>query len=264
MGTFCRSSLADFTMSTQASKKIAVVSGSHKGLGFEIARQLAEKANMHVVVTARKREDAERAKQQLTAMGFTGDAHELDVTDDENVNQFSDWLIKTLGRVDVLVNNAGVNPYYSAEEASVLTARADVLLETINTNAAGMLRITQAMIPFMKQQHYGRVVNVSTEMACLSLMGQDAYPISPAYRASKVVMNAIAILFARELSNQNILINSYSPGWMKTDIGGPDAPFTVEEGAETALYLATLPDDGPSGQFFAEMRKFGGPFLLPW
>ena len=77
-------------------------------------------------------------------------------------------------------------------------------------------------------------------------------------------MNTLALLMAKELSGTNILVNSYSPGWMKTDIGGPDAPFTVEEGAETAVYLATLPDGGPTGALFAEMRKFGGPFVLPW
>ena len=245
-------------------ERVAVISGSHKGLGFEIARQLAEKADIHVVVTARKLESAERSKDKLVAMGLSVDAQELDVTNDVSVHNFAEWIDKTHGRVDILVNNAGVNPYHSTDEASVLTAKPDILMDTIYTNAAGMLRMTQAMIPLMQRHDYGRIVNVSTEMACLGLMANDDYPLAPSYRASKVVMNALAVLLAKELMGTNILINSYSPGWMQTDIGGPDAPFTVEEGAQTAIYLATLPDNGPQGEFFAEMRKFGGPFTLPW
>ncbi len=251
-------------MSDTSAQKIAVITGSYKGLGFEIARQLGIKAQMQVIITARKQEQADEARQTLDSMGLTADAHVLDVTRDDSVQQFAEWLQQTYRRVDVLVNNAGVNPYHSSEEASILTAKPEIFLETININAVGMLRMSQAMMLLMQQHNYGRIVNVSTEMAALGLMGQDAYPISPSYRASKVVMNAIAILLARESVGSNILINAYSPGWMKTDIGGPDAPFTVEEGAETAVYLATLPDGGPSGQFFAEMRKFGGPVALPW
>ena len=251
-------------MSEISTQKIAVITGSYKGLGFEISRQLAIKTQMQVIITARKQEQADEAKQKLDSMGLTADAYVLDVTRDDSVQQFTEWLQQTHKRVDVLINNAGVNPYHSSEEASILTAKPDIFLETINTNAVGMLRMSQAIIPLMQQQNYGRIVNVSTEMASLSLMARDVYPVSPSYRASKVVMNAIAVLLTRELAGSNILINAYSPGWMKTDIGGPDAPFTVEEGAETAVYLATLPDEGPNGQFFAEMRKFGGPVTLPW
>ncbi len=246
------------------SQKIAVVTGSHKGLGLEIARQLAAQPGFVVIVTARKIESAELAKQTLTEEQLTVDAQQLDVTHADSVSQFTQWLEQNYGRVDVLVNNAGINPYYSAEESSILTAQPAVLLDTINTNAAGMLRITQALIPLMQRHGYGRIVNVSTEMAALELMGQDQYPIAPSYRASKVVMNALAVMMARELAGSNILFNSYSPGWMKTDMGGADAPFTVEEGAQTAVHLATLDEDAPTGKFFAEMRKFGGPISLPW
>lgn len=245
-------------------ERIAAVSGSHKGLGFEIARRLSEKPDLWVIVTARSLATANEAREKLRSLGLEVDVQELDVTNDESVKSFAEWVEARYGRLDILVNNAGVNPYHSEEEASVLTAKPQILLETINTNAAGMLRLSQALIPIMKRNDYGRIVNVSTEMSCLNLIGKDHYPAAPSYRASKVVMNALALLMAKELVGTNILINSYSPGWMKTDIGGPDAPYTVEEGAETAVYLATLPDGGPSGAFFAEMRKFGGPFALPW
>ena len=122
----------------------------------------------------------------------------------------------------------------------------------------------QALIPLMKEGNYGRIVNVSTEMACLNHIVDDYYPISPSYRLSKIAVNGLACLLAKELKDTNILINNYSPGWMKTDIGGADAPFTPEEGAQTAVYLATLTNDGSQGGFFAELRKFGGPFALTW
>lgn len=101
-------------------------------------------------------------------------------------------------------------------------------------------------------------------MASLQQIPQDFYPIAPSYRMSKVGLNAMTTLLAKELKNTNILVNNYSPGWMKTDMGGEDAPYTTEEGAETAVYLATLPDGGSQGRFFAEMRKFGGAVVLPW
>ncbi len=116
----------------------------------------------------------------------------------------------------------------------------------------------------MQAQNYGRIVNVSTEMASLNAIPSDYYPLAPSYRLSKLGVNGLTTLLAKELQGSNILINAYSPGWMKTDMGGESAPFTAEEGAETAIYLATLPDGGPQGRFFAELRKFGGPIALPW
>ena len=164
-----------------------------------------------------------------------------------------------------MINNAGVNPSSQVlEEASILTAKPETIMDTFSTNAIGVLRMCQAVIPLMEQKGYGRIVNVSTEMASLQQISQDFYPSSPSYRISKVGLNAVAILLTKEVKNTNILINNYSPGWMKTDIGGEDAPFTAEEGAETAAYLATLPDGGSQAGFFAEMRKFGGPVALPW
>jgi NAD(P)-dependent dehydrogenase (short-subunit alcohol dehydrogenase family) len=134
----------------------------------------------------------------------------------------------------------------------------------LTTNVLAVARITQALIPLMKAQNYGRIVNVSTEMASLTSMGSDYYPLAPSYRLSKIGLNGLTALWAKELQGTNILINAYSPGWMKTDMGGSDAPFTADEGAETAVYLATLPEGGSQGYFFAEMRKFGGAIALSW
>ncbi|BAY50421.1 short-chain dehydrogenase/reductase SDR (plasmid) [Scytonema sp. HK-05] len=119
-------------------------------------------------------------------------------------------------------------------------------------------------IPLMKVHNYGRIVNVSTEMASLAAMTSDFYPLAPSYRLSKLGVNGLTVLLGKELLGTNILVNAYSPGWMKTDMGGENAPFTAEEGAETAVYLATLPDGEAQGLFVAEMRKFGGPIQLQW
>jgi NAD(P)-dependent dehydrogenase (short-subunit alcohol dehydrogenase family) len=245
-------------------QRVAVITGSHKGLGYAIARQLAQKEDVRVVLTSRKEQDGLTAQQRLSDENIQVDYHPLDVTSDESVQQFTAWLQQTYGRVDILVNNAGVNPTMQPEEASLLTIQLETMLETFTTNVLAVARMTQALVPLMKAQNYGRIVNVSTEMASLESMSSDYYPLAPSYRLSKVGLNGLTALLAKELQGTNILVNAYSPGWMKTDMGGSDAPFTADEGAETAVYLATLAEGGSQGNFFAEMRKFGGVIALPW
>ena len=245
-------------------QKIAVITGSHKGLGYAIARQLAQQENMRVVLTSRQEQDGLAAQQRLFQENLQVDFHPLDVTSDASVQQFTTWVQQTYGRVDILVNNAGVNPTMQPEESSLLTAQIETMLATLTTNVLAVARITQALMPLMKAQNYGRIVNVSTEMASLTTMGSDDYPLAPSYRLSKVGLNGLTTLWAKELQGTNILINAYSPGWMQTDMGGSHAPFTADEGAATAVYLATLPEGGAQGKFFAEMRKFGGAVALDW
>ena len=245
-------------------QRLALVTGSHKGLGYAIARKLAQQAGIKVVVTSRKEQDGLTAQQQLAAEGIQADYHSLDVTNDASVQQLTSWIQQTYGKVDILVNNAGINPTTQSEEASLLTVHLETMLSTFATNVLAVARITQALLPFMQAQNYGRIVNVSTEMASLTTLGTDYYPLAPSYRLSKIGLNGLTALLAKELHGSNILVNAYSPGWMKTDMGGSDAPFTADEGAETAVYLATLAEQGPQGKFFAEMRKFGGPIALGW
>lgn len=245
-------------------QRIALVTGSHKGLGYAIARKLAQQADIQVIVTSRKEQDGLTAQQRLAAEGIQVDYHPLDVTSDSSVQQLTAWVQKTYGRVDILVNNAGVNPTMQPEEASLLTVQLETMLAAFATNVLAVSRITQALLPLMQAQHYGRIVNVSTEMASLTTIDRDYYPLAPSYRLSKIGLNGLTVLLAKELQGTNILVNVYSPGWMQTDMGGSDAPFTADEGAETAVYLATLPEHGAQGQFFAEMRKFGGPIALAW
>ncbi|BAB72310.1 SDR family oxidoreductase [Anabaena sp. FACHB-709] len=244
-------------------KRIAVVTGSNRGLGYAISRKLAQ-IGIHVILTSRNEADGLAAKQQLSSEGLDADYCVLDVTNDVSVQKFTKWLHETYSKVDILVNNAGINPTTKPEESSLLTVQLETMRFTWETNVLAVVRITQALIPLMQAQNYGRIVNISTEMASLSSISDDYYPLAPSYRLSKVGVNGITAILAKELQGTNILVNAYSPGWMKTDMGGDNAPFTAEEGAETAVYLATLPDRGVQGQFFAEMRKFGGPVQLQW
>ncbi|MEA5564365.1 SDR family oxidoreductase [Anabaena sp. UHCC 0399] len=248
-------------MTTQT--RIAVVTGSNRGLGYAISRKLSQ-IGIRVILTSRNETDGLATKQQLFSEGLDVDYHLLDVTDDASVQQFTQWLRETYGKVDILVNNAGVNPTTKPEESSLLTVQLETMRVTFETNVLAVVRISQALIPLMQVENYGRIVNISTEMASLSTIPDDYYPLAPSYRLSKVGVNGITAILAKELQGTNILVNAYSPGWMKTDMGGDQAPFTAEEGAETAVYLATLPDGGAQGQFFAEIRKFGGPVQLQW
>lgn len=245
-------------------QKVAVITGSHKGLGYAIARQLAQKEDIQVVLTSRNEQDGLAAQQRLSNESIQTDYHPLDVTSDPSVQQFTTWLQQAYGRADILVNNAGVNPTLQPEESSLLTVQMETMLSTFATNVLAVARITQALMPLMKAQNYGRIVNVSTEMASLASMGSDYYPLAPSYRLSKVGLNGLTAIWVKELQGTNILVNAYSPGWMQTDMGGFNAPFTADEGAETAVYLATLPVGGAQGRFFAEMRKLGGAVALPW
>jgi NAD(P)-dependent dehydrogenase (short-subunit alcohol dehydrogenase family) len=245
-------------------QKVAVITGSHKGLGYAIAHQLAQHAEIRVVLTSRSQQDGRAAQQRLANEHLQTDYHPLDVTSNASVQQLTTWLQQTYGRVDILVNSAGINPTTQPEESSLQTVQLATLLSTLETNVLAVVRMIQAVMPWMQAQNYGRIVNVSTEMASLDSMEHDYYPLAPSYRLSKVGLNGLTAILAKELQGTNILVNAYSPGWMKTDMGGADAPFTADEGAETAVYLATLPEGGPQGKFFAEMRKFGGLIVVPW
>jgi NAD(P)-dependent dehydrogenase (short-subunit alcohol dehydrogenase family) len=244
--------------------KTALVTGSYKGLGLAIAKRLATEKEMIVFISGRDLSKVETTQASLARSGIRVEALHLDVGSDESTEAAVFEISQRYGRLDVLINNAAVNPTQEPTESSLTTVDLSVFDETFHTNATAVLRLMQAALPLMRKNGYGRIVNVSTEMASLRGMATDSYPLAVSYRVSKLALNGIVALAAKELAGTDILVNAYSPGWLKTDMGGPDAPFTAEEGAETALYLATLPPGGPSGRFFAEMRKFGGPIELPW
>ncbi|MBE9049569.1 SDR family oxidoreductase [Nostocales cyanobacterium LEGE 11386] len=236
-----------------SNQKVAVVTGGNRGLGLEASRQLAKKG-YQVVLTSRDEAKGNAAAQQLQAEGLDVISYPLDVTSDESSRKLAEFIRQRFGKLDVLVNNAGIYIDGQASENSIFNAKIDTLQKTIETNVYGVLRVTQALIPLMKKQNYGRVVNVSSGMGQLTDMGGG----STGYRVSKTALNALTRIFASELKGTNILINSVCPGWVKTDMGGQDATLTPEQGVDTIVWLATLADDATTGGFFHERQ------LIDW
>ncbi len=241
----------------KSSKPVAVVTGANRGLGLETARQLA-KRDIRVILTSRNASKGEMALEKLVAEGLDVLFQPLDVASESSVAELGAFIHSRCGRVDILVNNAGVYlDSHGTEEtggASVFTASLETLTATLKTNLYGPLLLAQELAPLMKQQHHGRIVNVSSGMGQLSEMEGK----SPAYRISKTALNALTRILAAETRGYNILVNSVCPGWVRTDMGGANAERPVEQGASGIVWAATLPDDGPTGGFFRD----GQP--IPW
>lgn len=235
--------------------KIALVTGANRGIGFEISRQLAKK-DILVILTARNKTKGLVSCQKLKQEGLEVDFHQLDVTNPSSINSIADFIKKKYqGKIDILINNAGIAPDgIDSEDKSIFKTKLDTIRMAIETNTYGPLLLCQTFIPLMKKNNYGRIVNISSGMGQLSEM----YGKVPAYRLSKVSLNALTRIFSSELAGCNILVNSMCPGWVRTDMGGPNATRSVEEGAETAIWLATIPDDGPRGLFFRDKKT------IPW
>ena len=226
-------------------KPVALVTGAYRGLGLETCRQLS-RAGYRVILTARDEQTGREAVERLNADGGTVSFFPLDVKDPKQISALADHVQAAFGRLDVLVNNAGIFPDAPPDEAASSALRADpaTLLEGFETNTLGPFRLCQALIPLMNGE--GRIVNVSSGMGQLSEMNGCC----PAYRVSKTALNALTRLFADELQQTGIKINSVCPGWVRTQMGGEQAPLSVEQGAEGIVWAATLPADGPSGGFF--------------
>lgn len=227
--------------------RIAVVTGASKGIGFEICRQLAQQA-VNVVLTARDPGRGAKAAATLQREGLNVIFHALDVTDPEQVHGLAGYLARTPGHCDILVNNAGI--MIDRRGGGVLEVQIETLRTTLETNFYAPLQISQALVPLMRKRGYGRIVNLSSGLGQLEGMGDG----TPAYRASKVALNALTLMFAAATKGSGILVNSMCPGWVRTDMGGASATRSAEKGAETAVWLATLPDDGPTGGFFRDRK----------
>ncbi len=228
-------------------KRLAVVTGANKGIGFEITRQLARKG-LGVILTSRNAKKGLQAQKALMKEGLEVLWHELDVTRRSSVTALARYLEKEHGRVEVLVNNAGI--LIDSSSTSVLDEKEDVFHATLETNFFGALRVCQAVVPLMQKHGYGRVVNLSSGLGQLDDMGDG----NAAYRTSKTALNALTRMVAAATADDNILVNSMCPGWVRTDMGGPTASRSVEKGAETAVWLAMLPDSGPTGGFFRDKK----------
>jgi len=227
--------------------KIALVSGAAKGLGFEISKQLA-RLGVTVVMTDRDETNGQKAAETLKNKNLDTVFFPMDVTDPESIRHAREFVEKEFGRLDTLINNAGI---YIDGKISGLEIDAETVLKTFKTNTLGHLLVSQAFIPLMKRNRYGRIVNMSSGLGTLDEMGKGY----PSYRISKTALNAVTRILAAETKGAGILINSMCPGWCRTDMGGLLADRSPEKGAETAVYLATLPDNGPTGQCFRDKER---------
>lgn len=230
--------------------KRALVTGANRGIGLEIVRQLLVRG-YEVLLACR---DPEKGKQVIDSLEeLNGRLHivELDVSEEGLVNKAASSFAEHYDRLDVLVNNAGV--LLDRSETILSVSEAD-LNETWNLNALGALRVTRAFLPFLKKSENARVINVSSLAGQLSSMGVWA----PAYSISKTALNAVTCILSNELSSDGIAVNAVSPGWIKTDMGGSEAPGTLEEGADTIVWLADEAASDLTGGFYRDRE------IVPW
>ena len=242
------------TMQNQTNQ-VALITGASKGLGLEIARQLGQQG-IRVVLGARQNK-AEAPAASLREAGLDAHAVQLDVTSAADIAALPAYFQQQFGRLDILVNNAGVQYDFDEPDGQVSV---DSLRRTFEANVFGPYAITQALLPLLRQSPAGRIINHSSILGSLTTIseGQGGSWATPGYTASKAALNMLTVVAAQQLADTNIKVNAAHPGWVATDLGGPGAPLSVAEGARTAVRLALLPADGPTGGYFHEETA------LPW
>ena len=224
--------------------KIALVTGGNRGIGKEIARQLATKG-FRVVLTARDPKTGTSAASSIKGdVGFLA----LDVADDESITQAAESFSKESDWLDVLVNNAGI---YPDDGFDILTLPRELLTRTFQTNTFGAIRVIQAFLPCLSRADHARIINLSSGYGELDGLSSSV----PSYCLSKLTLNGATIMFDQALRNRGIAVNAVCPGWVRTDMGGPNASLSVEEGADTTVWLATEAPHSLSGKFFRSRRE---------
>ena len=234
--------------------KTALVTGANKGIGFAIARGLGA-AGFTVALGARDERKREEAVELLRADGIDAFGVALDVTSDGSVAAAAEALEQTTGRLDVLINNAGIAGNTESGAQIPSTLHLDVLRTVLETNVFGAIRVTNAMLPILLRADSARIVNLSSNMGSLTL---QTGPQMAAYAPSKTMLNSITAQYARELADTNVIVNAVCPGYVATDFTGFNSPRSPEQGAAIAIRLATAPDDFPRGGFWDD----AGP--VPW
>lgn len=241
--------------------KVALITGANKGLGFEMSRQLGQDG-VTVVIAARDLGKAEEATEKLRVEGIAAQAVALDVTDGASIQAAVKSLEERFGKLDILINNAGIMVETEWGENSTATLPLDTIRKTFETNFFGLVAVTQAFLPLVQKSSQGRIVNMSSIMGSLTLQADPNSPVYDAkpfaYDASKAAVNAFTIHLAHALQGTPVKVNSAHPGWVQTELGGEHAPMKVEDGAKTGVQLALLADDGPTGRYI----HLGEP--LPW
>ncbi|MGO9629096.1 MAG: SDR family oxidoreductase [Xanthobacteraceae bacterium] len=232
-------------MARTSGDPVAVVTGGNRRIGFEICRQLAARG-ARVVLTARKRAAGEAAVKQLAAQKLAVVFHPLDVTDGKSIETLHDFLKETYGHLDVLINNAGI---IAKGEAPALKVDLATVRAALETNALGPLHLAQTLVPLLKRGTRPRIVNMSSGMGALT----DNDGGYAAYRMSKTALNAATAILSAELRS-TVAVNSVCPGWVKTDMGGPNAERDVADGADTAVWLALDAPETLTGKFVRDRK----------
>jgi len=229
---------------------IALITGATRGIGLEIARQLARRG-LHVLIGARRLADGEKAAEAIRGYGGKSTVLPMDVSDSASILAAAQAFSRLADRLDVLVNNAGI---YPDRDVSILTVSRDQLTTTFQTNTFGAVIVTQAFLPFLRKASRARIINVSSGYGSL----EELSPEVPSYCLSKLALNGVTLMLANALQGDRIAVNSMCPGWVRTEMGGPTAPRSVEEGADTAVWLATEAPMELTGKFFRDRKE------IPW
>jgi NAD(P)-dependent dehydrogenase (short-subunit alcohol dehydrogenase family) len=245
---------------SDSTKKVALITGANKGIGLETARQLG-KLGITVLVGVRDLAKGEAAVKELKSDEIDARAVKLDVDNPADFSVVAKMIEKEFGVLDILINNAGIFLDGRKGNETSKTSQ-EILHKTFETNFFAVIGLTQAMLPLLRKSLGGRIVNLSSILGSLTLHATPGSPIydakTLAYDASKSALNSFTIHLAHELKDTKIKVNSAHPGWVKTEMGGPDAQIDIPTGAQTTVELATLQDSGPNGGFF----HLGKP--LPW
>lgn len=241
--------------------KVAFITGANRGIGFETAKGLGE-LGITVVIGVRDITKGLAAAKQLHDLGIKAEAIQYDAAQAKSADAVYEYFDSHFGKLDILVNNAGILKESLVGGNDSSTVSQEILQETFQTNLFAVVALTQKMLPLIKRAPAGRIVNLSSILASLTLHSMPNSPIDPAkgfaYNASKTALNAYTIHLAHELRGTNIKVNSAHPGWVKTELGGANAPMEVADSYKTSVRLATLDESGPSGGFFHEGDT------LPW
>lgn len=235
--------------------KVALVTGANKGIGYETARRLAQEG-ITVLLGARDSERGTAAAARLQREGLDVRFCALDVSSEADRQSVADYIEREFGRLDILINNAGVSyefPVHTGEP------KLQILRRTFEVNFFAVVALTETLLPLLKKSDAARIVNVSSILGSLTIQSDptsDTYEAKAfGYNASKTALNAYTVNLAWELRHTRIKVNSAHPGWVKTDMGSDAAPLSVEEGAETSVWLALLGEDGPTGGFFFKQER---------
>jgi NAD(P)-dependent dehydrogenase (short-subunit alcohol dehydrogenase family) len=242
-------------------KKVALISGANRGIGFETARQLGQKG-VTVVVGARTLQTAKETADNLASENIEAYPVALDVTSDADRKAAAAFVAEKFGKLDILINNAGVAGDGGLLNAHTIQTTESELQAVFNINLFSVIAITREFLPLLKKSPAGRIVNLSSILGSLTLQAMPNSPIAPmkafSYNASKTALNQLTVHLAHELRDTNIKVNAAHPGWVKTELGTQHAQLEISDGAKTSVDLALIGPDGPNGKFIHAGKE------LPW